>query len=231
MYRDRARRRGAFSRHLISARPRPPLAFSIAEQNYLLGVLDSERFADTAPATIYATLLDEGHYYGSVRTMYRLLAAQSQAGDRRGQRRHPVYTKPELLAIRPNEVWSWDISKLKGPTKWTCFHLYVILDIFLTSRRASVRSKMHVRIAKSFSVGTTPSIVIPASHSCHPTPYTTDDQPPSPRDAASHLMPLLSPIRLASRASHRARPAYRSPPGSIHPKRTLHRRPSNPIAL
>ena len=116
VYRDRARRRGAFSRHLISARPRPPLAFSIAEQNHLLGVLDCERFADTAPATIYATLLDEGHYHGSVRTMYRLLAANSQVGERRRQRRHPVYTKPELLAIRPNEVWSWDISKLNKPS-------------------------------------------------------------------------------------------------------------------
>ena len=111
-------------------RPRPPLAFSIAEQNRLLGVLDSERFADKAPAAVYATLLDEGHYYGSARTMYRLLATQGQVGDRRRQRRHPVYTKPELLAVRPNEVWSWDISKLKGPAKWTCFHLYVILDIF-----------------------------------------------------------------------------------------------------
>jgi putative transposase len=106
------------------------LAFSIAEQEYLLGVLDSERFVDTAPATVYATLLDEGHYHGSVRTMYRLLAAQNQAGERRRQRRHPEYTKPELLATRPNEVWSWDISKLKGPAKWTCFHLFVILDIF-----------------------------------------------------------------------------------------------------
>ena len=130
VYRDRGRRRGVFSRHPIAVRPRPPLAFSIAEQNYLLGVLDSERFVDTAPAAIYATLLDEGHYHGSVRTMYRLLATHSQVGDRRRQRRHPVYTKPELLAIRPNEVWSWDISKLKGPAKWTCFHLYVILDIF-----------------------------------------------------------------------------------------------------
>ena len=80
--------------------------------------------------TVYATLLDEGHYHGSVRTMYRLLAAQGQAGERRRQRRHPVYTKPELLAMRPNEVWSWDITKFKGPAKWTCFHLYVILDIF-----------------------------------------------------------------------------------------------------
>jgi putative transposase len=124
VYRERARRRGVFSRHRIAVRPLPPLAFSIAEQQFLLGVLDSERFADTAPATIYAILLDEGRSYGSVRTMYRLLAAQNQAGDRRRQRRHPVYTKPELLAIRPNEVWSWDISKLRGPVKWTYFHLH-----------------------------------------------------------------------------------------------------------
>jgi len=96
----------------------------------LLGVLDSERFADVAPATVFATLLDEGRYHGSIRTMYRLLAAQNQTGERRRQRIHPVYAKPELLAVRPNEVWSWDISKLKGPAKWTCFHLYVILDIF-----------------------------------------------------------------------------------------------------
>jgi hypothetical protein len=114
VYRDRARRRGVFSRHPVTLRPRPPLAFSIAEQNRLLGVLDSERFADTEPAAVYATLLDEGHYYGSERTMYRLLAAQSQVGDRRRQRRHPVYTKPELLAVRPNEVWSWDITQGTG---------------------------------------------------------------------------------------------------------------------
>src|SRR5450432_2021508 len=73
---------------------------------------------------------DEGRYHGSIRTMYRLLAAQSQTGERRRQRIHPLYAKPELLATRPNEVWSWDITKLKGPAKWTCFHLYVILDIY-----------------------------------------------------------------------------------------------------
>ena len=111
-------------------RPRPPLALSSAEQDLLLGLLDSERFADVAPATVFATLLDEGRYHGSIRTMYRLLAVRGQSGERRNQRIHPLYTKPELLAIRPNEVWSWDITKLKGPAKWTCFHLYVILDIF-----------------------------------------------------------------------------------------------------
>src|SRR5476651_405605 len=130
VYRDRVRRRTTVSRQVTRARPRPPLAFSIAEQDLLLGLLDSERFADVAPAAVFATLLDEGRYLGSIRTMYRLLAAQSQIGERRRQRIHPVYAKPELLAIRPNEVWSWDITKLKGPAKWTCFHLYVILDIY-----------------------------------------------------------------------------------------------------
>ena len=130
VYRDLARRRRLFSVHPVRSRPRPPLAFSMAEQEFLLAVLNSARFADLAPATVFAMLLDEGRYYGSVRTMYRLLAARGQSCERRQQRRHPVYRKPELLALRPNEVWSWDITKLKGPAKWTCFHLYVILDIF-----------------------------------------------------------------------------------------------------
>ena len=108
----------------------PPLAFSDAEQNALLTVLNSERFADCAPPTIYAILLDEGTYVGSVRTMYRRLADDTQTRERRNQRIHPVYAKPELLAVQANEVWSWDITKLKGPAKWTYFHLYVILDIF-----------------------------------------------------------------------------------------------------
>ena len=130
VYRDRARHRQGTSSCASRARPRPPLSLSIAEQSHLLGVLDSERFADMAPASIFATLLDEGDYYGSIRTMYRLLAAHREVGERRRQRQHPVYAKPELLALAPNEVWSWDITKLKGPAKWTCFHLYVILDIF-----------------------------------------------------------------------------------------------------
>jgi putative transposase len=96
----------------------------------LLDTLNGERFADTAPAAVHATLLDEGRYLGSVRTMYRLLAATGSSRERRNQLTHPAYTKPELLAIAPNQVWSWDITKLKGPAKWTCFHLYVILDIF-----------------------------------------------------------------------------------------------------
>jgi putative transposase len=111
-------------------RPRPPLALDAQESQALLETLNSERFVDTAPAAVHATLLDEGRYLGSVRTMYRLLAANGGCRERRNQLTHPAYAKPELLAIAPNQVWSWDITKLKGPAKWTCFHLYVILDIF-----------------------------------------------------------------------------------------------------
>jgi putative transposase len=130
VYRDRIRHRSTVSRHALRVRSRPPLALSSAERELLLGLLDSERFADMAPAAVFATLLDEGRYHGSIRTMYRFLAAANQAGERRNQRVHPVYTKPELLAIAPNEVWSWDITKLRGPVKWSYYHLYVILDIY-----------------------------------------------------------------------------------------------------
>lgn len=113
-----------------AARPRPPLALDPHENQMLLDTLNSERFVDAAPAAVHATLLDEGRYLGSVRTMYRLLAINGGCRERRDQLTHPAYTKPELLALAPNQVWSWDITKLKGPAKWTCFHLYVILDIF-----------------------------------------------------------------------------------------------------
>jgi transposase InsO family protein len=99
----------------------------------VLDLLHAPRFADQAPAEIYATLLDEGVYHCSVRTMYRLLGQNGEIRERRRQLRHPVYQKPELLAEKPNEVWSWDITKLMGPEKWSYFYLYVILDIF--SRR------------------------------------------------------------------------------------------------
>ena len=112
------------------ARPCPPLSLAPAEREVLLATLNNERFSDTAPAAVHATLLDEGRYLGSVRTMYRLLVANGGCRERRNQRTHPAYAKPELLALAPNRVWSWDITKLKGPVKWTCYHLYVILDIF-----------------------------------------------------------------------------------------------------
>ncbi len=109
---------------------RPPLALSELERRVVLDVLNSPRFANCAPAAIYAQLLDEGRYVASVRTMYRLLQGCAAVRERRNQLRHPEYAKPELLAVMPNQVWTWDITKLKGPTRGTCFHLYVILDIF-----------------------------------------------------------------------------------------------------
>jgi putative transposase len=114
-------------------RPSPPRALSVAERRTVLDLLREPRFADLAPAEIYATLLDEGIYHCSIRTLYRILADHDEVRERRDQLRHPVYAKPELLAEAPNQVWSWDITKLMGPAKWTYFYLYVILDIF--SRR------------------------------------------------------------------------------------------------
>jgi transposase InsO family protein len=103
------------------------------ERKVVLDLLREPRFADLAPAEVYATLLDEGVYHCSVRTMYRILDDNNEVRERRNQIRHPVYAKPELLAEAPNTVWSWDITKLMGPAKWTYFYLYVIIDIF--SRR------------------------------------------------------------------------------------------------
>jgi putative transposase len=97
----------------------------------VLHLLHSERFVDCSPAQVWATLLDEGRYLCSERTLYRLLAVRSGAvRERRNQLTHPAYAKPELLAERPNELWSWDITKLLGPEKWSYFYLYVILDVF-----------------------------------------------------------------------------------------------------
>jgi putative transposase len=108
----------------------PARALSGSEREAVLAELHSERFVDCSPAQVWATLLDEGRYLASERTMYRLLDADGEVRERRDQLTHPPYAAPELLACRPNEVWSWDISKLKGPAKWTCFYLYVILDVF-----------------------------------------------------------------------------------------------------
>jgi transposase InsO family protein len=111
-------------------RPRPARALSDPQQQVVLDLLHAPRFADQAPAEVFATLLDEGVYHCSIRTMYRILDRHSEVRERRNQLRHPVYQKPELLAERPNQVWSWDITKLMGPAKWSYFYLYVILDIF-----------------------------------------------------------------------------------------------------
>ena len=114
----------------IKKRPSPPRALSCDERQAVLDMLHTERFVDKAPHEVYATLLDEGQYHCSIRTMYRILDANKEVKERRNQLSHPVYQKPELLATAPNQVWSWDITKLLGPVKWTYFYLYVIMDIF-----------------------------------------------------------------------------------------------------
>ncbi len=111
-------------------RPRSPRALSPDEQAAALARLHEPRFGDLAPAEVYATLLDEGEYLCSERTMYRVLAAHGEVRERRDHLRHPHYAAPELLATQPNELWSWDITKLLGPAKWTYFYLYVMLDVF-----------------------------------------------------------------------------------------------------
>jgi len=112
-------------------RPRVvPRALLSEERTQVLARLNDNRFADRAPAQVYATLLDEGTFLCSIPTMYRILRERRLVRDRRNQRRHPSYHKPELLATGPRHVWSWDITKLLGPVKWTYFHRYVILDIF-----------------------------------------------------------------------------------------------------
>jgi putative transposase len=117
-------------RLVCSSRPQHPRALGPEEREQVVGVVNSERFVDLAPREIYATLLDEGTYLCSVTTMYRLLRARGEVRERRDQLRHPVYSKPELLATKPNQLWSWDLTKLKGPAKWVYFSLYVILDVF-----------------------------------------------------------------------------------------------------
>lgn len=128
--------RATFYRHRnpserpATPRPKPARALSEAEQKRVLDVLHEKRFMDKAPAEVYARLLDEAKYLCSIRTMYRILSAASEVRERRNHVRHPRYTKPELLATGPNQVWSWDITKLKGPAKWQHYNLYVIMDIF-----------------------------------------------------------------------------------------------------
>lgn len=111
------------------ARPQPR-ALTAAERAQVLDVLHSPRFVDAAPETVYATLLDEGVYLCSTSTMYRLLRERGETGDRRRHASHPAHLKPELVADAPNRVWSWDITKLRGPVKWTWYYLYVIIDIY-----------------------------------------------------------------------------------------------------
>jgi putative transposase len=117
----------------VRPRAKSTRALDANERQAVLDLLREPRFVDLAPVEVYACLLDEGVYLCSIRTMYRILHAHDEVRERRRQLRHPVYQKPELLAEAPNQVWSWDISKLMGPVKWSYFYLYVVIDIF--SRR------------------------------------------------------------------------------------------------
>ncbi len=124
------RKTSPIQNHVRTTRPPSPRALSPAERIRVLEALHEPRFVDQAPADVYATLLDEGVYIASERTMYRILAEQGEVRDRRNQRQHPSYSKPRLIAKGPNEVWSWDITKLPGPRPGSFFQLYVILDIY-----------------------------------------------------------------------------------------------------
>jgi len=130
-----------YRRHRVSpppVRPAPvphrdrhqPRALAPAERQAILDLLHSDRFADAAPPEVWAALLDDGVYLGSISTFYRVLREAGESKERRRQATHPAAAKPELMAAAPNRVWSWDITKLHGPAKWTYYYLYVILDIF-----------------------------------------------------------------------------------------------------
>src|ERR1700741_3440549 len=155
---------GYYRRHRVSPAPerpapiphrhrRQPRALSAQEQQAILDVLHSDRFVDMSPAEVGATLLDEGVYLGSQSTFYRLLRHAGEVRERRAQATHPAKVKPELVANGPNQVWSWDITKLLGPAKWTYYYPYVILDIFsryvvgwmVASRESAALGKVLIR--------------------------------------------------------------------------------------
>jgi len=154
-------------------RPKPPRALGEQERRQVLDVLHSEPFADKAPAEVYAALLDQGQYLCSIRTMYRILDDRQEVRERRDQLRHPAYHKPQLVATAPNQVWSWDITKLLGPAKWTYFHLYVILDIFsryvvgwmLARRESEHLAERLIREAQDTRSRSTPP-TLPSSSDC-----------------------------------------------------------------
>ena len=110
--------------------PSSPRALTAEERGAVRDMLNSERFQNSAPRQVYATLLDEGEYLCGWRTMYRILDEHAEVRERRNQLRHPIYVKPELLATGPNQLWSWDITKLRGPERWVYYYLYAMLDVF-----------------------------------------------------------------------------------------------------
>jgi putative transposase len=196
--------RVALSPAVAAARPASVRALSLGERETVLACLHQERFQDRSPAAVYATLLDEGRYHCSIRTMYRLLEQQGESRERRDQLAHPPYQKPELLATAPNQLWSWDITKLPGPVKWTYFYLYVILDVFsryvvgwMVAPRESAelakrliedtcqkqnipRGQLTVHADRGFAMTSKPVAFLLADlgvTKTHSRPYTSDDNP------------------------------------------------------
>ena len=175
-------------------RPAPARALSEPEWAALLGELHAPRFLDASPAAVYATLLDEGTYLASQRTMYRILTAAAEVRERRDQLRHPAYARPELLATGPNELWSWDISKLRGPVKWTYYQLYVILDVFSATSRAGWSPRARAPSSPNGSSPRPPPRRASSRGSSRSTPTG------GPRCAASRS-PSCSPTSGSSRAT------------------------------
>ena len=183
------RHRNPFPDRKPNRRPAPPRALQKDEKQDVLDLLHSERFMDKAPQEVYATLLDEGRYHCSIRTMYRILSENKEVRERRDLLRHPAYHKPELLATSPNQVWSWDITKLLGPRKWSYFYLYVILDIFsrytvgwMVANRESAQLatkliavlSMPEATVKTFSTGITRTTGIPGLDYLRPKRFIMD---------------------------------------------------------
>ena len=138
-----------------AARQRSPRALSPAERAHVLATLHEDRFVDQAPAAVYASLLEEGRYLCSQRTMYRLLHGAGEVRERRRQRRHPRAEPPRLVATAPNQVWTWDITRLAGPRRWETYPLYVVLDLFsryvvawmVATRESAGRAQRLIRAA------------------------------------------------------------------------------------
>jgi putative transposase len=156
-----------------------PRALSEAERQAVLTSLHEERFQDCSPAQVYAALLDEGQFHCSIRTMYRLLEARGESRERRDQLTHPPYQKPELLATQANQLWSWDITKLRGPAKWTCYHLYVILDVSCR-KQLIAPGQLTIHADRGSSMKSKPVALLMADlgvTKTHSRPHVSDDNP------------------------------------------------------
>jgi putative transposase len=224
-----------YRRHRISPVPQRPVpvphaervqprALAPAERQAILDVLHSGRFADTAPAEVWAILLDEGTYLGSVSTYYRVLREAGESRERRRQATHPAAVKPELAADGPNQVWSWDITKLHGPAKWTYYHLYVILDIYsryvvgwmvATCESAALAEKLIAATCAKQGIGR-------GQLSIHA------DRGSPPRPPGCQLRRHGEPVRRRNCQSLRCRPGRRSRPASPAGRRSQPRWPGTP---